>query len=103
MRKQDFSDKRVAILAPVSDSIEAGGAERLYHGLLLAIQERVAYAELITLPTDESTFESILQSYRDWRGLDLSSFDMVISTKSPSYVVNHPRHVLYLVHTIRVF
>ena len=103
MSNQDFSDKRIAILAPTSTSNETGGAERFYQGLLTAIQEKVAYAELISLPTDESTFECIQSNYDKWGSLDLSSFDMVISTKAPTYVINHPRHVLYLVHTIRVF
>ena len=57
MSNQDFSDKRIAILAPVSASSETGGAERFYQGLLSAIQEKVGYAELISLPADESTFE----------------------------------------------
>lgn len=103
MSSQDFSDKRVAILAPESTSGEAGGAERFYQGLLLAIKKRVGHAELISLPTDESTFECIRSNYDQWSALDLSSFDMVVSTKAPTYAVNHPRHVLYLVHTIRVF
>ena len=29
--------------------------------------------------------------------------DVVISTKAPTYMVRHPRHVSYLLHTLRVF
>lgn len=101
MKHNDFSAKSVAILAPSFG--ETGGAERFNLGLLSAIRDKVGYAELITLPSDESSFESILRNYEQWQALDLSSFDMVISTKAPTYVVNHPRHVLYLVHTVRVF
>jgi glycosyltransferase involved in cell wall biosynthesis len=103
MSNLDLSDKRIAILAPASNSNETGGAERLYKGLLSAIQEKTGYAELISFPTDESTFECIQSNYDKWGSLDLSSFDMVISTKAPTYVIKHHRHVLYLVHTIRVF
>src|SRR5262249_14148705 len=35
--------------------------------------------------------------------LDLGAYDAVISTKAPTYAVRHPRHVVYLLHTIRVF
>lgn len=101
MKRQDYSTKKVAILAPSFD--ETGGAERFNQGLLSAIRDKVGHAELIMLPSDESSYETILDTYEQWRALDLSSFDLVISTKAPTYVVNHPRHVLYLVHTVRVF
>ena len=35
--------------------------------------------------------------------MDVSDFDVVISTKAPTYMVRHPRHVSYLLHTLRVF
>jgi glycosyltransferase involved in cell wall biosynthesis len=60
-------------------------------------------AELVCLPVDESTFEGIQQGYRNFAELDLSAYDLVISTKAPSYAASHPNHVLYLVHTVRVF
>ena len=31
------------------------------------------------------------------------STDLVISTKAPTYMLRHPRHISYLVHTLRVF
>ncbi|RLA39962.1 MAG: hypothetical protein DRR42_26570, partial [Gammaproteobacteria bacterium] len=103
MTEEIYAGKSVAVLAVSSTSGEAGGAERFYQGLVSALQKRVGHVELISLPADESTFESILKNYDEWSELDLSSFDMVVSTKVPTYLVTHPCHVLYLVHTVRVF
>jgi glycosyltransferase involved in cell wall biosynthesis len=52
---------------------------------------------------DESTFEQIKRNYLVCYDLDLSTFDLVVSTKTPTWLIRHPRHVCYLVHTIRVF
>lgn len=94
---------RVAVVAPVSPDGITGGAERLYAGLVGAIRDLGWEADLVTLPFDESSFESIQAGYAAFEALDLDAYDIVISTKAPSYCVRHRNHVLYLVHTIRVF
>nr|BFD40621.1 hypothetical protein FFPRI1PSEUD_21200 [Pseudomonas sp. FFPRI_1] len=101
--KNEYSEKRIAVLAPISSSGVAGGAERFYSGLVKALQAQGCEVELICLPVDEATFDGIKQGYQDFAELDLSEFDLVISTKAPSYAVKHPNHILYLVHTVRVF
>jgi glycosyltransferase involved in cell wall biosynthesis len=52
---------------------------------------------------DESTFESILEAYCNCFYLDLNDYDLVISTKAPTYMVRHRNHISYLIHTVRVF
>ena len=52
---------------------------------------------------DESSFEAILEGYEKCATLDLHDYDLVISTKAPTYAVHHRTHVSYLLHTIRVF
>jgi len=52
---------------------------------------------------DESSFDKILEAYCRCFYLDLNNYDLVISTKAPTYMVKHPNHVSYLLHTIRVF
>ena len=98
-----FSGLRVAVVATGSASGETGGAERLYTGLRDALAAEGCSAELITVPSDESTFERILETYERCRSLDLTAFDLVISTKAPTYAIRHHRHVSWLVHTVRVF
>jgi glycosyltransferase involved in cell wall biosynthesis len=98
-----YRGRRVAVLAPASVSGEVGGAERLYAGLHEALLQRGCAADLVTIPHDESTFDRILAGYEHCRALDLSHYELVISTKAPTFAVRHPRHVVYLVHTVRVF
>jgi glycosyltransferase involved in cell wall biosynthesis/SAM-dependent methyltransferase len=98
-----YVGKSVAILASGSAVGAEGGAERFYSGLVHALQEKGCRVELVCLTVDESGFEQIQQGYQEFSELDLSKFDLVISTKAPTYAANHPNHILYLVHTIRVF
>lgn len=95
--------KRVAILGASPTSNNGGGAERFYEGLSSGFQNIGCSVEFISVIADEPSYESIVGNYRRVRDLDLTSFDLVISTKAPTYAVIHPRHVVYLVHTIRVF
>lgn len=98
-----FQGLRVAILTAGPSSGAHGGAERFYEGLFQGFKEIGCSPELISVPADEPTFEQILDNFAKSRDLDLSSYDLVISTKVPTYAVKHPNHVLYLVHTVRVF
>src|SRR4051812_3161923 len=82
---------------------ETGGAESLYQGLLHHMRLSGCDVEQIEVRIDESNFDAILESYVRCYSLDLSNFDLVISTKAPTYMVRHPNHVSYLFHTIRVF
>lgn len=99
----DLQGKRVAIITAGPSNNAAGGAERLYSGLLEGFKALGCIAELVAVEADEPDFESIISNYRKCSELDLSSYDLVISTKVPSYAVKHPCHVVYLVHTVRVF
>lgn len=94
---------KIAVVTPRMASGEQGGAENLYVGLLGALRRAGHAADQVQVPVDESTFNTILESYARCYDLDLSAFDLVISTKAPTYMVRHPNHVSYLLHTIRVF
>lgn len=98
-----FMGLRVAILTAETPAGGQGGAERLYAGLFRGFQEIGSHPELISVPADESTFERILDNYSACERLDLSSYDVVISTKVPTYSIKHANHVLYLMHTVRAF
>ncbi|GAB2896695.1 hypothetical protein GCM10027046_27710 [Uliginosibacterium flavum] len=100
---KDFQGKRVAILTAGPTTGVTGGAERFYAGLLAGFLEIGCQAELIAIDADEPDFDTIVSNYRKCAALDLSSFDLVVSSKVPTYAVKHPNHVLYLVHTVRVF
>lgn len=94
---------KVAIVAAGSGSGETGGAERFFIGLRNALSEQDLDVTLMHIPSNESHFDAIQESYLRFYDLDLSAYDGVISSKAPSYVVRHPNHVCYLQHTMRVF
>jgi glycosyltransferase involved in cell wall biosynthesis len=98
-----YLNKKIAVVAAGSIKGEIGGAENFYDGLVTALGAMGCAVELINFPADESSFDRILENYSLAAALDLSAYDMVISTKAPTYAINHPNHVLYLVHTTRVF
>ena len=94
---------RVAVVTARGEGAEAGGAERFYGGLVAAFRASGADACEVPVPVNESTFDTIEEAYLRCWDLDLGEFDVVVSTKAPTYMVRHRRHVCYLVHTIRVF
>jgi glycosyltransferase involved in cell wall biosynthesis len=94
---------RLAVVTPAGSTPDLGGAERLYRGMVRALTFDNVIADRIRVPSDESRFESILETYLRFYELDLRPYDGVISTKGPSYMVRHRNHVCWLLHTIRVF
>ncbi len=83
-----------------------GGAEYLVEGLRDALSERGHAVDVVALPYQWSPVERIPESALAWRMLDITQFnsqpvDQVICTKFPSYLVRHPRKVVWLVHQHR--
>lgn len=92
----------IAIIAPSSVPFQIGGAEKLWWGLHQALSEFSDNAvELVKLPCKENSFTDLVNSYKMFSELDLSHFDMIISTKYPAWMVEHKNHVVYMMHTLR--
>ena len=92
----------IAVLAPSPVPFCIGGAENLCWGLVHAINQCTTHqAELIKLPSREANLWDLIETYRRFSQLDLSHFDIVISTKYPTWMVSHPRHICYLLHRLR--
>ncbi len=92
----------IAIVAPSPVPFQLGGAERLFRGLQNSIISHTSHnAELIKQPCLDRQFWPLIRGYKSFAELDLSHFDMVISTKYPAWAVRHPNHHLYLQHTCR--
>ena len=99
----DRDRRRIALVVATSPEGAAGGAELFYRELADTLERAGCTVETVAVPVDERSFETIQDAYRDVEGLDLDGFDCVISTKAPTYAVFHPNHIVYLVHTVRVF
>lgn len=94
---------KVAVVTPKSSSGERGGAENLYEGLVKALRTAGHDATQIDVIVDESSFDGILEAYCKCYYLNLDAYDLVISTKAPTYMVRHRNHISYLLHPVRVF
>jgi glycosyltransferase involved in cell wall biosynthesis len=94
---------KVALVTPaITSSERLYGAEKYFLGLHQGLRE-IADADWLQVPISEATFDDVLQGYLDCFDLDVSRYDVVISTKVPTFMVQHPRHICWLVHQIRVF
>lgn len=83
-----------------------GGAESHVNTLVEKLRERSFEVELINIPYKWYPHGQLLKSIEVWKLLDLTEsngkkIEMVISTKFPSYFVNHPCKVLWLIHQYR--
>jgi glycosyltransferase involved in cell wall biosynthesis len=92
----------VALLSSRPVPLAYGGMDRLLDGLHKALAERHP-TDLIQLDVDERDENGVLRGYYDFYNLDLHDFDLVFTTKAPSFMIRHPAHVPYVPHRIRVF
>ncbi len=97
--------KRIIICATQVPFVR-GGAEYLVDSLRDALREHGHSVDVVSLPFAWRPHERILESALAWRLLDLTHVnetpvDQVICTKFPSYMVRHPRKVVWLVHQHR--
>jgi glycosyltransferase involved in cell wall biosynthesis len=96
---------RLAVCMP-QVPFERGGTEIFADGLVQALRDAGHEAELVTVPFKWYPNERVLTQAFLWRLLDLEEangrpIDAVVATKFPSYVVRHPRKVVWLLHQFR--
>ncbi|NLY41283.1 MAG: glycosyltransferase [Desulfovibrionales bacterium] len=94
----------ICLLTPSPVPFVMGGAEKLFLGLVEAINRHSSHvADLIKIPVFEQGFWGIIDGYQRFAQLDLSHFDAVISTKYPAWMIRHPNHHVYIQHKLRGF
>lgn len=93
---------KIAVVGSSPVPFMIGGAENLLWGLCETINRYTKHdAELIKLPVREHDFWNLIESYFAYYTLDLSHFDLVITSKYPSWMVCHKNSICYMVHTLR--
>ncbi|MEW6365240.1 MAG: glycosyltransferase family 4 protein [Acidobacteriota bacterium] len=95
----------VLILGPQVPYVR-GGAEILMRSLRDKIAEAGHRVDIVTLPFRWTPKADLLKNCMAWRLINLDemsgeTIDCVISTKFPSYLIEHPRKRLWLVHQFR--
>ena len=98
--------KRVAVLHAQIPFMR-GGAELLVENLTKQLKIRGYDAEIISLPFKWYPNNTLLDSYLAWNMLDLTEsngqkIDLVIATKMPTYMIQHPNKAVWLMHQHRV-
>ncbi|MFZ9856869.1 MAG: glycosyltransferase family 4 protein [Roseiflexaceae bacterium] len=83
-----------------------GGAELLVEGLRDALRQAGHTVDTVSIPYRWQPHQHLLDSMLAWRMIDLTEVDgkpvdLVIATKFPSYFVQHPNKVVWLVHQHR--
>ncbi len=96
---------RIAVCRP-QEPFKHGGAEIFADTLTAELRARGHDVELVTVPFQTWPNERLLTGGMTWRLLDLgpdgpSPADLVIATRFPSYVIEHPNKVVWLVHQLR--
>lgn len=93
---------KIAIVAPSPVPFFVGGAEKLFLGLHYHMNKLTSHeVELIKVPCRDQEFWSLMEAYHRFSRLDLSHFEMVITTKYPAWMIHHKNHCLYMQHTCR--
>lgn len=97
--------KRICICA-TQIPFSRGGGEIHVESLQRELNQRGFEAELVTVPFKWYPRAQLFKSCLAWRLLDLTEMggkkiDMVIATRFPSYLVEHPRKVVWLIHQFR--
>ena len=97
--------KTIAVCAAQVPFFE-GGAEAHVNALVEELRIRGYEVDLINIPFKWYPHEQLLKSIKIWQLLDLNEsngkkIDIVISTKFPSYFVEHPNKTLWLIHQYR--
>jgi len=103
-----FQNRDIRTIAVCSAQVPffTGGAEALVHSLVEQLKDRDYEVDQVNIPFKWYPHEQLLESIAIWEKIDLSEsngkkIDLVIATKFPSYYVQHPRKVLWLVHQYR--
>lgn len=93
---------KIAIVGPSPVPFTIGGIENLMWGLCDTINQKTSHqCELIKLPSKELSFWDLIETYYSFYTLDVSHFDMVIYTKYPGWMVQHPNGICYMAHCLR--
>lgn len=91
----------LAIVAPSPVPLRSGGAERLWDGLASAARRAGITVDVIKLPVREQNLPDLIDGYAAFAALDLRHVDAVITGKYPAIAVDHPHHVVWMLHPLR--
>jgi glycosyltransferase involved in cell wall biosynthesis len=81
-----------ALIVTTKDAL-SGGNERFITALTKTLLTYNLVVEVKYITIDESSPQSILRAYRQAKNIRTANYDVVFSTKFPTYCVTHPLHI----------
>ncbi|MFM7068492.1 MAG: glycosyltransferase family 4 protein, partial [Actinomycetes bacterium] len=93
--------RSIAVVAPSPVPLRRGGAERLWDGLVEALLAAGVETDLIKMPVREYTLPDLVDAYEQFALLDVSHAEAVLTGKYPAWMVDHPHHVVWMLHPLR--
>lgn len=100
-------NKKKILVLHVQVPFMRGGAELLVENLTKQLRNRGYDAEIASIPFKWYPNNTLLDAYFAWNMLDLTEsngqkIDLVIATKTPTYMIQHPNKAIWLMHQHRV-
>lgn len=95
------SVRSAVIVAPSPVPLRLGGAERHWDALRDALVLRGIFTDVVKLPLREGNLVDLVDAYEQFALLDLSHADLVVTGKYPAWMVQHPNHVVWMLHPLR--
>ncbi|WP_099866397.1 glycosyltransferase family 4 protein [Pararhizobium haloflavum] len=93
---------RIALVSPHPIPFGLGGAENLIWGLQDHINEATPHdCEIVGMVSPERNLDDVVASYEAFTKLDVSRYDCVITGKYPAWMIDHPNHIVYMLHRLR--
>jgi len=93
---------KIAIIGPRPVPYCYGGAEKLYDTMVENINKYSRHqCRLITIESKEDNFWNLIETYKKFFDQDLTEYDLVISTKYPTWMVKCKIHYTFLQHMLR--
>lgn len=97
---------RKIVVCAVQVPFVRGGAEYFTENLEARLRERSYQVDRVQLPLQTLPPEEVVKNCLAWRLLNVDRIyndpiDLVIGTKFPSYMIPHPRKIIWLVHQYR--
>ncbi len=93
--------RSVGIVVPRPVPPVRGGAERHWESVAAALVDAGHRPEIVGLDVPERSVREVIAGYRAFRALDVSRFDTVLTGKYPAWMIEHPDHVVHMLHPLR--
>ena len=93
---------QVGLIVPRESLESLGGAARSWRSFFEVLEARPEFEPIMISETaTELDCPSVLEDYARFAEIDVAGLDVVIATKYPAWMVDHPHVVIWMLHPLR--